>query len=85
MLAHVGPERIIQRKLSRPPNVESHVARLKVCGSKHLPIPSETQLRCHICKAKAVTQKVFVKCHWCEVGLCDKRTCFEDYHTKAQH
>jgi len=44
-------------KLSRPPNVESHVARLKVCGSTHWPIPSEMQLRCHVCNTRAVTQK----------------------------
>jgi len=79
MLAHAGP-----RPLGRPPNVESHVARLEVCGSKHWPIPSETQLRCRMCKARGVTQKVFVKCRKCEVGLCVKKVCFEDYHTKAQ-
>ena len=48
MLAQVGPEQRISRPIGRPPN-ESHVARLKVCGSKHRPIPSETQLRCGVC------------------------------------
>ena len=31
-----------------------------------------------------LTQKVFVKCRKYEVGLCVKKTCFEDYHTKAR-
>ena len=35
MLACAGPERRVPRQLGRPPNVESHVARLEVCGSKH--------------------------------------------------
>jgi len=69
MLAHAGPERRVPRPLGRQPNVESHVVRLEVCGSKHWPIPSETQLRCHMCKARGVKQKVFVKCRKCEVGL----------------
>ena len=34
-----------------------------------------------MCKARGVTQKVFVKCRKCQVGLCIKKTCFEDYHT----
>ncbi len=84
MLAHSGTERRVPRPLGRPPNVESQVARLEVCGSKHWPIPSETQLRCRVCKARGVTQKVFMKCRKCEVGLCIKKTYFEDYHTKAQ-
>jgi len=62
MLAHAGPERRIPKPLGRPLNVESHVARLEVCSSKHWPIPSEKQLRCRLCKARGVTQKVFVKC-----------------------
>jgi len=65
MLAHAGPERRLPRPLGRPPNVESHVTRLEVCGSKHWPILSETQLRRRVCKARGVTQKVFVKCHKC--------------------
>jgi len=35
MLTHAGPERRVPRQLGRPPNVESQVARLEVCGSKH--------------------------------------------------
>ena len=73
MLAHAGPERRISRPLGRSPNVESHVARLEICGSKHWHIRSETQLRCRICKARGVAQKVFVKCRKCEVGLCVKK------------
>ena len=46
MLVHAGPEWRVPRTLGRPPNIESHVTRLEVCGSKHWPIPSETQLRC---------------------------------------
>ena len=84
MLAHAGPERRVPRPLGRPPNVESQVARLEVCGSKHWPTRSEKQLRCRVCKARGVTKKVFMKCRKCDVGLCVKQTCFEDYHTKAQ-
>jgi len=58
MLALPGPERRIPGPLGRPPNVELHVAKLEVYGSKHWPIPSETQLRCHVCKARGVTQSV---------------------------
>jgi len=72
ILAHAGPERRVPRPLGSPPNIESHVDRLEVCGSKHWPIPSEAQLMCRICKARGVTQKVFVKCRKCEVGLCFK-------------
>ena len=67
MLAHAEPELRIPRPLGRPLNVESHVARLNVCGDKHWPTPSETQLRCHMCKARGVTHKVFIKCHKREV------------------
>ena len=84
MLAHAGPDQRVPRAWGRPPNVETHVTRLEVCSSKHWPILSETQLRCHMCKARGVTQKVFVKCRKCEVRLCIKKTCFEDYHIKAQ-
>jgi hypothetical protein len=84
MLAHAGPERRVPRSLGRPPKIEKFVARLEVCGSKHWPIPSETQLRCRVCKARGVTKTVFWMCRKCEVGLCLKNNCFEDYHTKAQ-
>ena len=84
MLAHAGPEWRVPRPLGRPPNVDLQVTRLKVCGSKYCPIPSETRLGCHMRKARGMTQEVFVKCRKCEVGLCMKKTCFEDYHTKAQ-
>jgi len=47
--------------LGRPPNVELHVAGLEVCSSKHWPIPSDMQLRCCVCKARGVTQNMFVK------------------------
>jgi len=65
MLAYAGPERRIPRPLGKPPNVESHVARLEVCGSKHWPIPSETQLRCRVCKAR-VWQRM---CSWSAVSV----------------
>ena len=84
MLTYAVPERRVPRSLGRPPKVEKSVARLEVCGSKHWPTPSETQLRCCVCKARGVTKKVFWKCRKFEVGLCFKNTCFEDYHTKAQ-
>ena len=83
MLAHSGPEGRVPRPVGRPPNLESHIARLEVCVSKHWPTWSEMQLRCHVCKARGVTKKVF-KCCKCDVGLCVKQTCFEDYHTNAQ-
>ena len=82
MLAHAGREREVPRPLGRPSNVEKHVARLEVCCSRHWPVPSETQLRC-VCNARGVTRKVYVKCRKCGVGNCVKKTCFEDYHTKA--
>ena len=57
MLAHAGPECRIPRPIGRPPYVESQVARLEVCGSKHWPTQSETQLRCHMCQARDGTKK----------------------------
>ena len=51
MLAHAEPERRVTRSLGK---VEKHVARLEVCGSKHWPTPSETQLRCRVSKARGV-------------------------------
>jgi hypothetical protein len=83
MLAHVGPEKEVPRPLSRPPNVEKHVARLEVCGSTHWPVHSEKQLTCCVCNTSGVTRNVYVKCRKCGVCHCVKRTCFEDYHTKA--
>jgi hypothetical protein len=62
MLAHAGPDQRVPRPLGRPPNIESNIARLEVCGSKHWPILSETQLMCCVCKPRGVTKKVFVKC-----------------------
>jgi hypothetical protein len=73
MLAHARPERGVVRSLGRAPNVESHITRLKVCGSKQWTILSEKQLRYRMFKARCVTQKVFVKYHKCEVGLCIKK------------
>jgi hypothetical protein len=57
MLAHAGPERIVTRPLGRPPTFENRVARLEACGSKHWPIPSETQLTRRVYKARCVTKK----------------------------
>jgi len=57
ILAHAGLERRIPRLLGRPPNVESQATRLEVCGSKHWPTQSETQLRCRI--RPGVRQKKF--------------------------
>ena len=69
ILAHARPERRVPRTLGRPPNVESHVARLEVCGSKHWPVPSETQLRRRVYKVRGVTQKVCVKCRNSEKNM----------------
>jgi len=49
-----------------------------------LPTQFEMQLRCHMCKGRGVTKKVFVKCRKCDMELCVKQTCFKDYHMKAQ-
>jgi len=57
MQAHAGPERRVPRPFGRPPKVEKRIAGLEVCGSKHWPTPSETQLRCCVCKATGVTKK----------------------------
>ena len=56
-LAHAGPERRVPRPLGRPPNVESHVAMLKVCDSKQWPTRPVTKLRCRVCKARGMTKK----------------------------
>ena len=56
MLAHAGPEWRVPMPLGRPPNVESHVAMLEVCGSKDWSTRSETQLRCCVFKARGVTE-----------------------------
>ena len=58
--AHAGPKRRVPRPLDRPPNVESHVAMLEVCGSKHWPTRSEMQLGCRLCKARGVTKTFFL-------------------------
>ena len=84
MLAHAGPARRAPRPVGRPPNVETHVARLEVSASKHWPTRSEKQLWCRVCKGTGVTKKVFLKCRKRDVGLCVKQSCFEEYHTKAQ-
>ena len=84
MLAHVGPEQRVPRPLGSPPNVKSHFAKLEVCGGKRWPIPSEMQLRCRMCKARGVTQKVFMKWPSVKWDCTLKKTCFEDYYTKAQ-
>jgi len=57
MQAHVGPEWRVHRPLGRPPKGEKRVFRLEVWGSKHWPTPSETQLSCHVGKARGVTKK----------------------------
>jgi len=57
MLAHAGPERRVPRTLGRQPKAEKLLARLEVCGNKHWPTPSETQLRCRVCRARGVTKK----------------------------
>jgi len=57
MLAHAGPEWRVPRPLGRPPKAEKLHARLEVCGNKHWPTPSETQLRCRVCRVRGVTKK----------------------------
>jgi len=64
LLEHAGPERRVPRPLGRPPNVELHVNRLELSGSKHWPTRSETQLRCRVCKAKGVTKKECCMRRW---------------------
>jgi hypothetical protein len=57
MLAHAGTEWRVPRPLGRPPNVESRVATLEVCGSKRWPSRSEKKPRCRVCKARGTTKK----------------------------
>jgi hypothetical protein len=81
-LAYAGPQWRIPRPLGRPPNDESHVARLEVCGSRHWPIPSRCS--CVACVRPGVRQR---KCSGSAVSVkwdCALKKCFEDYHKKAQ-
>ena len=78
MLAQAGPKQRIPRPLGRPPNVESQVARLEVCGRKCWPTRSEMQLSYSMCKAMGVT-----KFSW-SGSVCVWNKHFKDYHTKPQ-
>jgi hypothetical protein len=73
MLAHTGPEWRVPRPLGRPPNVESHVAMLKVCDSKQWPTRPVTKLRCRVCKARGMTKKFSWSAVWrgtvCETNM----------------
>ena len=84
MLAHAGQVRQLQRPMGRPTGTDMRVNRLDECGSEHWPVPSKTQLRCRVCSIRGLTQKVFVKCFKCDVGLCVKKSCFKVYHTEEQ-
>ena len=84
MLAQAGYKERIPRPLGRPPSAAKQVGRLEVSGSKHWPVPCEKRVRCRVCSARGETRRVLVKCRKCDVGLCVSRTCFMDYHTKAQ-
>lgn len=82
MLAHAWQVRQLQRPMGRPAGTDRLVNRLECSDSEHWPGPSETQLRCRVCSIKGLTRKVFVKCLKCGVGLCVKKLCFMEYHTK---
>jgi hypothetical protein len=84
MLAHAWQVRRLQRPMGRPAGTDERVNRLEECGSEHWPGQSRTQLRCHVCSVRGLTQKVFVKCLKCGVGLCTKKSCFKEYHTEEQ-
>lgn len=84
MLAHAWQIQRIQRPMGRPAVTDMRVSRLEECDSEHWPGPSITQLRCRVCSIRGLTQKVFVKCVKCDVGLCVKKSCFKEYHTEEQ-
>jgi hypothetical protein len=84
MLAQAGYERTVPRPLGRRPSAAAQISRLDAAGSKHWPIPCVKQVRCRVCSARGECRRVLVKCRKCDVGLCAARSCFEDYHTKAQ-
>lgn len=84
MLAHAGQVRRLQRPMGRPVGTDKRVSRLEDSDSEHWPVRSKTQLRCRVCSIRGLTQKIFVKCRKCDVGLCTKKFCFLEYHTKEQ-
>jgi hypothetical protein len=84
MLAQAGYKRTTPRPSGRRPSAATKISRLEASGSKHWPSPCAKQVRCHVCSARGENRRVSVKCRKCDVGLCEARSCFEDYHTKAQ-
>ena len=80
VLGHAEPEQRVPMPLGRYLTLNCTSLGLKSAAANI----GLSHLRCCVCKARGVTQKVFMKCHKCKVGLCVKNTCFEDYHTKAQ-
>jgi hypothetical protein len=83
MLAHAMQEGKIRRPIGRLCNTTIKIDRLECMGSKHWPAVSKTRVRCRVCSKRGVTRNVRVKCRKCGVGLCVVRSCFEEYHTKA--
>jgi hypothetical protein len=83
MLAHATQERKISRPVGRPCTTANSIDRLECRDTKHWPTPSNTRVRCRVCSKRGVTHNVRVKCRKCGVGLCVSRSCFEEYHTKA--
>jgi hypothetical protein len=84
MLAHAGRVQQLERPMGRPASAVTRVSRLEESDSEHWPVLSQTQVRCRVCAIRGLTQKVFVKCSKCGVGLCTKKLCFKEYHTKEQ-
>jgi len=80
MLAHAGTERRATSPLGNHLMLNRTLLGSK-CVAANFGLSC---LRYCVFMARGVTQKVFVKCHKCEVGLCIKNTYFGNYHTKAQ-
>lgn len=83
LLVQAGHERIVRRPMGRPPAASTQVIRYEDVGRKHWPNSSATRRRCRVCAGKGVTRNVSSVCERCDVALCCDRSCFKDYHNKA--
>jgi hypothetical protein len=84
LLAHAGQVQQIERPMGRPVSAVTRVSRLEYSNSEHWPVLSKTRLRCRVCSVRRLVRKVITKCLKCGVGLCTKKLCFMEYHTKEQ-
>jgi len=83
LLAQAGHELNVQRPIGRPPAATTQVIRFEEHGRKYWPISSAMRRWCLMCAGKGVTRNVLVICKRCDVALCCDRSCFKDYHNKA--